>query len=168
MSRFKLFDKAMFEGLSELACNSSRKRANINIHEDYKDNVQRLFIAMNKHSYVKPHRHTQNDKWEFFLLLSGDLSFFIFDDDGVIIEKLLLSGNGDIKGIEIPPNTWHCTLVESEQACFFEVKNGPYEAVEAKDFVTWAPEEGEVGVEEFMEKLRVSSVGDSMNMTKQC
>lgn len=159
-----LFDSQFFEHLQEKALSSPRKRSNVNLHQHYDEAVQRLFITMQKDSYVKPHRHTQPGKFECFLVIQGKLAFFLFDDEGTCVEKHILTGDGDIKGIEVPPNKWHCTVSLTDTATFFEVKPGPYEVVEDKDFAAWAPDEGDEDVPEFLSQLRNLSVGQSINL----
>ena len=50
----KRFDKTLFENLKAQADRSSRRRAHLNVHNNYQDPVQRLFIAMMPDSYVRP------------------------------------------------------------------------------------------------------------------
>lgn len=159
-----LFDQAFFQHLADKAASSPRQRANYNLHKDYNDPVQRLFITMAADSYVRPHRHTQDNKFECFLVMSGTLAFLLFDDDGCCIERHILGDETGIKGIEIPPHTWHCAYPLTASATFFEVKPGPYEVVEDKDFATWAPKEGEETVSTFMSNLRSVKVGERVTL----
>ncbi len=138
---------------------SPRKRANFNVHESLDEPVQRLFIAIEPGSYVQPHRHVENYKWEFFMAMRGRLAMLIFDDNGVVTRREELSGNGAVNGVEIPPNVWH-TVIPLEAGCvFYEVKQGPYEPMTDKGFATWAPKEGEPGVAEFYQWLVNADVG---------
>lgn len=156
-----LFDDTLFSELSETANTSSRKRANRNIHNDYQDVVQRLFITLLPDSYVRPHKHTQMEKWEFFLMVSGKVSFLLFNDDGVCTERHELSATGNIKGLEIPANCWHCVVPSDEEATFFEVKQGPYIQVDDKGFAQWSPCEGDAGAANFLSRLKTLKQGQS-------
>ncbi|WP_232230491.1 MULTISPECIES: WbuC family cupin fold metalloprotein [unclassified Alteromonas] len=161
MKTVQLFDSKMFSELKDRASNSERRRANLNIHQSYNDVVQRLFIAMMPDSYVRPHRHVQAYKWEFFMVLEGALDLLFFDDQGVVIERVTLEPEGQCVGLEIPPNTWHATVC-FEPVVFMEVKQGPYDVNEDKGFAPWAPEEGSMEVPEFLAKLKHTPTGTSI------
>ncbi|WP_438864859.1 WbuC family cupin fold metalloprotein [Neptunicella sp.] len=156
----KLFDKTVFESLEKAAQTSPRLRSNHNVHDDLADPVQRLFITLEPGSYVRPHRHSQPEKWEFFLMVSGEVSFLIFDQQGTLLERHRLSAEGDLKGLEIPHNTWHAVVPGDKPATFFEVKQGPYLPMDDKDFADWAPQEGEPGVDVFLAKLQTLAIGE--------
>lgn len=162
-----LFDDTLFTELSGAAKTSDRKRANRNIHGDYQDVVQRLFITLLPDSYVRPHKHVQEEKWEFFLMVSGQVSFLLFNDQGVCIERYELSAAGSIKGLEIPANCWHCVVPGDAEATFFEVKQGPYVQVDDKGFASWSPSEGDAEVEDFLRVLKTLKVGESVLESRQ-
>lgn len=161
MKQLKRFDKRTFEALLENAAKSERRRANLNVHNSYEDVVQRLFIAMMPDSYVRPHRHCQKHKWEFFMVLEGELDLIFFDDKGTVSERLTLSSNGDCSGVEIPPNVWHATVCHAP-VVFMEVKQGPYEVTDDKGFAAWAPTEGSNDVSTFLASLKTATVGQNM------
>ena len=158
----KLFDANMFAQLDEKAQNSERRRSNANIHENYDAQVQRLFITLYPDSYIRPHRHLEPEKWEFFLMVSGEISFLIFSDSGECIQRYELSASGDTKGIEIPPYCWHCAVPKNEPATFFEVKQGPYVVTDDKGFAIWSPPEGDKAVPTFLASLKQMQVGESL------
>lgn len=158
MDTIKYFDKHTFDALLSKAEQSERRRANLNVHGSYEDVVQRLFIAMMPDSYVRPHRHVQAHKWEFFMVLEGELTLIFFDDDSSVTKRVVLNANGDCKGIEIPPNVWHATVCEAP-VVFMEVKQGPYEVTGDKGFAEWAPCEGSLDVPAFLQRLKVVNVG---------
>jgi cupin fold WbuC family metalloprotein len=45
------------------------------LHADHQDQVQRLLIALEPNSYVRPHLHSE--QWEMIVLLRGQLDFLI-------------------------------------------------------------------------------------------
>lgn len=158
----KVFDAQMFATLDKNAKESARDRSNCNIHDDYSSPVQRLFITLYPNSYVRPHIHVEPSKWEFFLMVSGEISFLLFSEEGECTHRFELSADGESKGIEIPPDTWHCVVPKTEAATFFEVKQGPYVAIDDKGFASWSPAEGEPGVPTFLEGLKALNVGEKM------
>lgn len=155
------FDKTLFETLKFQAETNERRRAHFNVHKTYQDVVQRLFIAMMPDSYVRPHRHIQPHKWEFFMVLEGELDILFFDDEseGQLVERITLKAGGETSGVEIPPNVWHATVCHSP-VVFMEVKQGPYKATDDKGFAPWSPEEGSHLVPQFLNALKRADEGD--------
>ncbi|MBT3135678.1 WbuC family cupin fold metalloprotein [Alteromonas sp. ALT199] len=162
MDNTKYFDKALFSELKQKAAESARRRANFNVHKSYADMVQRLFIAMMPDSYVRPHQHVQPHKWEFFMVVEGELDILFFDDEGLVKNKVTLTANGATSGIEIPPNTWHATVCH-RPVVFMEVKQGPYEVTDDKGFASWSPQEGSDLVPRFLAMLKRAEVGSEVN-----
>ena len=149
--RIQVLDRELFEGLSERARLSPRRRTNHNFHTGMEDNPHRFLNVMARGTYVAPHRHLDPPKAESFLVLSGEIRFFVFDDDGRVSESRVLGR--DAVGIDIQPGVWHTLAVLSEIAVCFEVKPGPYLQATDKDFAPWAPREGEPGAAEYLERL---------------
>jgi len=106
---------------------------------------------MVKGTYIAPHRHLDPPKAESFLVLEGEVAFFIFDDAGRVVRTELVGG--DPVGIDLPPGVWHTLTPLSAHAVCYEVKPGPYSAANDKDFAPWAPREGEPGVAAYLENL---------------
>lgn len=155
----KLFDQALFTTLDTAAHASDRRRAHHCVHAELTDPVQRLFITLYPDSYVRPHRHSQAEKWEFFWMVDGGVSFLMFSEKGELLERHELSADGPVRGLEIPPNTWHAVVPASTPATFFEVKSGPYMALADEDFAPWAPAENSADVADFLDKLKSLRVG---------
>ena len=70
------------------AANAERRRAHLNVHETLDANVQRLFIAIEPDTYMRPHRHQEAHKWEFFLVLTGAIDLLIFDGEADAVTYL--------------------------------------------------------------------------------
>lgn len=157
----KVFDQDMLDDLVVKAKQSPRLRANFNIHKELDDPVQRLFIAMEPSSYVRPHRHPEREKWEFFMLVRGKIAVLLFDHQGKVLRREELTPDGPVHGFEVSPDTWHCVVALESGTVFFEVKQGPYTPLSDKDFALWAPQEGEEGCAEFVKWLSVAQAGDS-------
>lgn len=154
-------DNDFFNQLITDATQSSRKRSHYNLHKELDEPVQRLCIALNKGTYVRPHHHPKKNKWELMLALKGSVALLIFDKTGTLLERLLLNTNDSISGIELTPNTWHTVFPVTDSAVILEVKEGPYTPTEATDFADWAPVEGDDNVEDFLEWMRDAKIGDS-------
>jgi cupin fold WbuC family metalloprotein len=127
--------------LSASALASPRSRANLNLHEQLADPVQRLAIAMEPDTYVRPHRHPQT--WELLFPLRGRFVVLHFDDDGVVTGRSVLGEDSAI--LENPAGQWHAVLSMDAGGVIFEVKHGPYRPLDAADCAPWSPAEGSAG-----------------------
>jgi cupin fold WbuC family metalloprotein len=149
--RIQLLNLELFEHLVEQARQSPRLRTNHNFHASMDDNPHRFLNVMVKGTYITPHRHRDPPKAEAFLVLSGELAFFTFDDSGQVACVNFLGR--DPMGIDIQPGVWHTLAVLSEHVICYEVKPGPYSVSSDKDFAPWAPREGDPGAAGYLEGL---------------
>ena len=94
----------MLDSLTQAAQNSARLRMNQNLHPTHEAPVQRLAIAMEMGTYVRPHRHSHS--WEVLLPLRGSFSIVIFSDEGKEIDRFVLGESG-LRVVELPAGTWH-------------------------------------------------------------
>jgi cupin fold WbuC family metalloprotein len=153
-ARIQTLDTDLFRKLIERARQSPRLRTNHNFHASMDDNPHRFLNVMVRGTYVAPHRHLDPPKPESFLVLSGEIAFFTFDDTGAIATTHVLGH--DMIGIDIAPGIWHTLAVLSEEAVCYEVKPGPYTAANDKDFAPWAPREGDPAAPAYLERLVAS------------
>lgn len=135
-----------------------RRRTHLNLHESPDDPIQRLFVASKRDAYFPPHRHPRID--ETAIMVRGVFDILTFDDDGVVTDRRRCSPDSGLITFEIAANVWHCGVVMSDDAVFFEVKSGPYDPATISDFAPWAPAEGGEGVAVFQTVLRNVEVGD--------
>ncbi|WP_149865494.1 WbuC family cupin fold metalloprotein [Catenovulum maritimum] len=157
----KLFNSDFFKPLIAQSQDSARRRSNTNLHQGPNDAVQRLFIAMEPDSYVRPHKHKEANKWEFFFVVKGSLLFITYTPEGIVTDKVILTAGGENQGLEIPPNVWHSTVALESETVFFEVKEGPYIATDDKGFAAWSPAEGDASVAGYINKLKTVEIGES-------
>ncbi len=150
-SDVQLIDSALFNGLLQRARESPRLRINHNFHYTMEENPHRFLNVMIRGTYITPHRHRDPPKTESFLILSGEVAFFTFDEQGQVTTATVVGR--DIIGIDIQPGVWHMLAVLSENAVCFEVKPGPYSAANDKDFASWAPRECDAGAEAYLTNL---------------
>lgn len=139
---------------------SPRKRSHYNLHKELDEPVQRLCIALIKGTYVRPHHHPKSNKWELMLALRGTVILVIFNEEGTILEKHLLSQGEALNGIELQPNTWHTVFPLTNDAIILEVKEGPYTPTQESDFASWAPVEGEEQAMPFLSWLETAVAGE--------
>lgn len=142
--------------MSEQAANVVRLRAHRTLHEELSDPVQRLAIAMEPGTYIRPHRHPQT--WELLTPLRGRFVVLQFDQDGVVTQRTLLGE--ETKVLEMPAFTWHAVLSVDAGGVVFEVKQGPYQPLAEEDCMSWAPAEGGEGTEAVMRWYATAQIGD--------
>jgi cupin fold WbuC family metalloprotein len=139
--------------LSAQAATADRRRAHLNTHDSVQADVQRLFIATEPDTYIRPHRHRESHKWEFFVVLEGALDLLIFDDSGAISERVEMSPD-NVRAVEVPPGTWHTYICREPGTIALEVKQGAYVPTPEEDFAPWAPPENAPGSTEYLASLR--------------
>ena len=141
--------------LTELSGKASllpRKRINHNFHKESSDTLQRMLNAMEPETYVQPHKHEEPDKREVFLILKGKAVVITFNEQGDISDWILLNRKTNF-AVEIPGKTWHTIISLERGTVVYEVKDGPYEPTDDKNFAAWAPSEKEPGCMEYNRKL---------------
>jgi cupin fold WbuC family metalloprotein len=152
LASMKIFSETLLDELAAKATASPRKRANHNIHTSASDRVQRFFIAADKDTYFRPHRHSS--KSELALVLRGRFDVVTFDDAGRVTGRHAVGrGTGGI-GFETPTGTWHTVVACADGSAFLEIKEGPYDPATAAEFAPWAPAEGDASVPQFLDWVR--------------
>ena len=155
----KQIGEPLLDELTAKAAASPRKRAHHNLHPVLEDPVQRLCVAIEPDTYIRPHRHADPSTWELFILLRGSAVFLVFDDDGRILERAVLDVRGPLRAIELPPAAWHTIVSLETGTIFLEVKQGPYSAPGNRHSASWAAAEGEPEAARFAEWFRTAGAG---------
>ncbi len=156
MDGVQLLDERLFAELIDRAMTSPRKRTNHNFHPSLDDNPHRFLNVMCRGTYVTPHRHLDPPKSESFVILRGEVAFFLFDERGEVTRCERLGDAGQSAracGIDVAPGLYHSLAVLSSSAICYEVKPGPYTASNDKDFAPWAPREGSAECEAWLAAL---------------
>jgi cupin fold WbuC family metalloprotein len=151
-----LLTEALVERTLVASRESPRRRALLPFHKDHDELLHRMFNALQPGTYVRPHRHLRSHKHEVFLLLRGALDFVIHSEDGQIESAHRLIAGSAQFGIDIPPSAYHSLIVRAPDTVVYEVKEGPYAALDDKDFASWAPAEGSPEVKAYMEQLEAA------------
>ena len=73
---------------------------------------------------VPIHRHPTKDG--SFVILRGKVRVTTHNDDGSIIEEVVLSQESGNYGIDIPKNVWHKLESLESGSVIFECKEGPF------------------------------------------
>ncbi len=149
----KHITESVLSHLRQEASLSARRRKNLNYHDELSDTLQRMLHAMNPGTYVQPHKHENPDKREAFIILTGRIAVLEFNDAGEVIDKIILDPKTGNYGTEIPPRTWHSLIALEPGSVVYEVKDGPYQPIDDKNFAPWAPTEGDAGCEDYLNTL---------------
>jgi len=149
----------MLDRLSEKAARLSRGRTNHNFHE-LDDPYQRMLNVIEPGSYVRPHRHRQPPKSESFVVVRGEIAFFVFDDAGTVLEARCVGPQTGTPLVDLRPGVWHALAALRPGTVLFEGKNGPYDPRTDKEFAPWAPAEGEPGAGEYLRGLLTRLEGE--------
>ena len=129
--------------LSLKAEKSERKRAIHRFHKEDSDTLQRMLNAMQKSTYVQPHRHITPVKREAFVILRGKVVVIEFDNSGKITDYCILSKESGSFLMDISEKAWHTIISLEDNSVVYEIKDGPYIAKSDKEFAAWAPSEND-------------------------
>jgi len=157
----KLLSAKLLDELALQAAASPRRRAHFNVHAGPADPVQRFFVAAQRDTYIRPHRHQVRS--ELALVLRGRFDLLTLDDAGTLTGRQGVGEQCASIGYELPAGTWHMLIAQTDGAAFLEVKEGPYDPATAAEFTSWAPVEGAAGARDFLEHARAAAVGACLN-----
>lgn len=119
-----IIDNDLLDKISEKAKESPRLRMNYNFHQSLEEKCHRFLNAVEPGTDVPVHRHPTKD--EAFVLLRGKVRMTIHNNDGSIIEDIVLCPEEGIYGVNIPKGVWHKVESLESGSCFFECKEGPF------------------------------------------
>ena len=119
-----VIDDKMLDDLSAKATASPRLRMNLNFHESLDDKCHRFLNAVEPGADIPIHRHP--DKEESFVVLRGKIRVTTYNDDGTIIEDLVLSPAEGRYGVNVEKNVWHTVEALETGSVIFECKEGPF------------------------------------------
>lgn len=124
----KIIDEQLMDSVTEQAKESPRLRMNYNFHQSLDEKCHRFLNAMEPGTVVPVHHHMTKD--ETFILLRGKVRVSTYNDNGEVIEQVVLSQEDGRYGVDIPKNVWHGVECLESGSVIFEVKEGPFVAHE--------------------------------------
>ena len=119
-----IIDKALLDKVSGQAKASPRLRMNFNFHQSLEDKCHRMLNAIEPGTEIPIHRHP--DKDESFVVLRGKVRSTTYNDDGSVIESVVLSHEDGLYGVDIPKGVWHKLESLESGSVVFECKEGPF------------------------------------------
>lgn len=136
-------DQTLFNALAAEADERPRQRCNHNFHQEAEP-VQRFLNVLQPGTYVRPHRHQRDREgagFECFLVLQGMIGLLIFSPEGEIVQTETLSASGPVRGVEVAEGQFHSLVALERDSVIFELKQGPYQPCQDKDFLQRFPQE---------------------------
>ena len=120
----KVIDQTLLDKVSAQAKESPRLRMNYNFHQSLDDKCHRFLNAVESGTVVPVHRHPTKD--ESFVLLRGKVKVSTYNDDGSVLESVVLCQEDGRYGVDIPKNVWHNLEAIEADSVIFECKEGPF------------------------------------------
>lgn len=97
------------------------------------DLSQRMLNALEIGTVLPIHRHTKTT--ETMVMVHGALKEYFYDNDGNLIDTILLEAGGDTPMLQVPVGQWHSLEVLEEGTIIFEAKDGVYEPLSENDIM---------------------------------
>lgn len=119
-----IIDKKLLDEVSKQAKASPRLRMNFNFHQSLDEKCHRFLNAVEPETIVPIHKHPTKD--ESFVLLRGKVRITTHNDDGSLIDDVVLCIETGKYGINIPKGVWHKLESLEAGSVIFECKEGPF------------------------------------------
>lgn len=120
----KIIDEQLLNEVGAQAKESSRLRMNYNFHQSLDELCHRFINAVEPGTEVPIHRHPTKD--ESFVILRGKVRVTTHNDDGSVIESVVLCAEEGRFGVDIPKGVWHKLESLESGSVVFECKEGPF------------------------------------------
>ena len=118
-----VIDKELLDKVTEQAKASPRLRMNYKFHQSLDEKCHRFLNAVEPGADIPIHHHPTKE--ESFILLRGIVRLTTYNDEGTIIEDIILDPLQGRYGVNIGKNVWH-TIEALESSVIFECKEGPF------------------------------------------
>ena len=119
-----IIDSELLDIVSEQAKVSPRLRMNYNFHQSLDEKCHRFLNAVELGTEVPIHKHPTKD--ETFVILRGKVRVTTHNDDGSVIEDVVLCTEEGRYGVNIPKGVWHTLEAMEPNSVIFECKEGPF------------------------------------------
>lgn len=103
---------------------SPRLRMNYNFHQSLDEKCHRMLNAVEPGTDVPIHRHPTKD--ESFVILRGKVRVTTHNDNGSIIDDIVLDQKEGRFGVNISKGIWHKLESLEPGSVIFECKEGPF------------------------------------------
>ena len=138
-AKYEFIDDRMLDGVCAEGRRSPRLRMNRNVHRSTDEAVNRVLNAMHRGSYIPVHRHLSPERSESCVVLRGRAGLTIYDDEGRVTERRIVGPCCGCAGFDLEAGVWHGLTVLEDDTVLFEVKQGPFAPIDARDLAPWTP-----------------------------
>lgn len=147
-------DRYLVEELKQRSVDLGNKNVRLCLHEDSSATFHNMIILEREGNYYRAHKHLT--KGEVFHIIEGRMAVFAFNDQGMILDRVILSSEGNFI-YQVGINMYHAVMPLSDLVIYHEAKPGPFLGDKDSVYPSWAP----VGdnarqVRHYQEKLRLS------------
>lgn len=119
----KIINENLINDVAAEAKKSPRLRMNYNFHQSLSDKCHRFLNALEPGTQIPVHHHPTKD--ETFVILKGKVRISTYNDEGEVLESIVICHEEGCYGVDIPKNVWHG--VECiEPSVLLECKEGPF------------------------------------------
>ena len=130
----KIIGTALLDEVSAQAKASERLRMNYNFQGSLEDKCHRMLNAVEPGTQVPIHRHPTKD--ESFVVLRGKVKVTTYNDDGSVMESVVLCQEEGRYGVDIKKGVWHNLESLETGSVIFECKEGPFVPHEVEGVMT--------------------------------
>lgn len=120
-------DRTLLDTLTEQAKASPRLRMNMDLRDSADDQSQRMLNALEPGTVLPIHRHRTTA--ETVAILRGRAVQHLYDEEGRLVESVLLTAGGPIPAMNVEKGQWHRLESLETGTVILEFKSGPYEPI---------------------------------------
>ena len=113
-----IIDKILLDKVTDQAKKSPRLRMNFNFHQSLDEKCHRFLNAVEPGTEVPIHKHPTKD--ETFVILRGKVHVTTHNDDGSVIDDVVLCADEGRYGVNIPKGVWHTIEAMESNSVIFE------------------------------------------------
>ena len=125
--------KEILDELSEKAKASERLRCNLDLRNSPEDLSQRMLNALEPGTVMPIHRHLASS--ETVAIIRGKIEWLFYDDQGNVMERVLLDAEGENRSLNVEKGRWHSLECLTSGAVLYESKDGPYHPLEEDEIM---------------------------------
>lgn len=126
-------DKALLDSLINKAKESERLRMNLDLRTSQDDTSQRMLNALEPGTVLPIHRHRFST--ETVVMVRGSIKEIFYNDEGEVIDVILMQTEGECPALQIPVGRWHTVEVLEPGTVIFEAKDGAYAPLGEEDIL---------------------------------
>ena len=129
-----VIDSLLLDKLTAQAKASPRLRMNYDLRNSPEDQSQRMLNALEPGTVLPIHRHRNSS--ETVAILRGRAVQWLYDEEGNVVEKVLLEVGGDIPAMNVEKGQWHRLECLESGTVILEMKDGAYEPIGPADILS--------------------------------